>query len=103
MTEKAISPLRQRMIEDMTIRKFAPKTHAAGRLNFFGGHVALADLRASETCGVIQLSSVTGSALAQSKNFQVYCGKCISALNRTVRSRCCYGKVFHLSFGYWTY
>ena len=26
MTEKAISPLRQRMIEDMTIRKFAPKT-----------------------------------------------------------------------------
>jgi integrase/recombinase XerD len=26
MTNKAISPLRQRMIEDMTIRKFAPKT-----------------------------------------------------------------------------
>src|SRR5712672_9538 len=26
MTDKAISPLRQRMIEDMTIRKFAPKT-----------------------------------------------------------------------------
>ena len=26
MTGKAISPLRQRMIEDMTIRKFAPKT-----------------------------------------------------------------------------
>src|SRR5258708_3483915 len=25
MTDKAISPLRQRMIEDMTIRKFAPK------------------------------------------------------------------------------
>ncbi len=26
MTDKAISPLRQRMIEDMTIPKFAPKT-----------------------------------------------------------------------------
>ena len=26
MTDKAISPLRQRMIEDMTIRKFASKT-----------------------------------------------------------------------------
>jgi integrase/recombinase XerD len=26
MTDKAISPLRQRMIEDMTIRKSAPKT-----------------------------------------------------------------------------
>ena len=29
MTDKAISPLRQRMIEDMTIRKFAPKTQHA--------------------------------------------------------------------------
>ncbi len=26
MTDKAISPLRQRMIEDMTIRNFAAKT-----------------------------------------------------------------------------
>ena len=26
MTDEAVSPLRQRMIEDMTIRKFAPKT-----------------------------------------------------------------------------
>ena len=26
MTEQVISPLRRRMIEDMTIRKFAPKT-----------------------------------------------------------------------------
>jgi hypothetical protein len=26
MTDEAISPLRRRMIEDMTIRKFAPKT-----------------------------------------------------------------------------
>jgi Phage integrase, N-terminal SAM-like domain len=26
MTDKAISPLRQRMIKDMTIRKLAPKT-----------------------------------------------------------------------------
>ena len=29
MTDKAISPLRQRMIEDMTIRKMAPKTQAS--------------------------------------------------------------------------
>jgi integrase/recombinase XerD len=27
MTERAISPLRRRMIQDMTIRKFAQKTH----------------------------------------------------------------------------
>ena len=29
MTDTAISPLRRRMIEDMTIRKFAPKTQAS--------------------------------------------------------------------------
>jgi site-specific recombinase XerD len=29
MTDKAISPLRRRMIEDMTVRKFAPKTQAS--------------------------------------------------------------------------
>ena len=29
MTEQAISPLRRRMIEDMTIRKLAPKTQAS--------------------------------------------------------------------------
>jgi integrase/recombinase XerD len=29
MTDKAISPLRRRMIEDMTIRKLAPKTQAS--------------------------------------------------------------------------
>ena len=29
MTDKAISPLRRRMIEDMTIRKFAPKTQGS--------------------------------------------------------------------------
>src|SRR6267154_2399444 len=29
MTDQAISPLRQRMIEDMTIRKLAPKTQAS--------------------------------------------------------------------------
>src|SRR6516225_3419896 len=27
MTDKAISPLRRRLIEDMTIRRFSPKTH----------------------------------------------------------------------------
>ncbi len=30
MTEKAVSPLRQRMIEDMLIRQFAPKPVAKG-------------------------------------------------------------------------
>src|SRR5688500_15153517 len=29
MTEQALSPLRRRMIEDMTIRKFAPKTQSS--------------------------------------------------------------------------
>ena len=29
MTDKTNSPLRRRMIEDMTIRKFAPKTQAS--------------------------------------------------------------------------
>jgi len=32
MTDKAISPLRQRMIEHMTIRKLSPKTQIAYRL-----------------------------------------------------------------------
>ena len=27
MTNKAISPLRRRLIEDMTIRRLSPKTH----------------------------------------------------------------------------
>ena len=31
MTDRAISPLRQRMIEDMTIRKFAPDCRDKGR------------------------------------------------------------------------
>ena len=29
MTDQTISPLRRRMIEDMTTRKFAPKTQAS--------------------------------------------------------------------------
>jgi integrase/recombinase XerD len=29
MSDQAISPLRRRMIEDVTIRKFAPKTQAS--------------------------------------------------------------------------
>ena len=32
MTDKAISPLRRRMIEDMTSRKLAPKTQATSDL-----------------------------------------------------------------------
>ena len=37
MTDEAMSPLRRRMIEDMTIRKFAPKTQHdyVQRLNYF--------------------------------------------------------------------
>ncbi len=29
MTDQSISPLRRRMVEDMTIREFAPKTQAS--------------------------------------------------------------------------
>jgi integrase/recombinase XerD len=38
MAEQAISPLRRRMIEDMTIRKFAQKSQhdAAGLLDLMG-------------------------------------------------------------------
>src|SRR5262252_10469982 len=42
MTEKAISPLRQRLIEDMTIRRLGPKTqhdyirHVKGFADFHG-------------------------------------------------------------------
>ena len=32
MSEKPISPLRQRMIEDMTVRNFGEKTRNVGRL-----------------------------------------------------------------------
>jgi integrase/recombinase XerD len=36
MTDEAVSPLRRRMIEDMTIRKFAPETqHYAQRVENF--------------------------------------------------------------------
>jgi hypothetical protein len=31
MTDEAMSPLRRRMIEDMTIRKFAPKSDSPSR------------------------------------------------------------------------
>jgi len=41
MTDKAISPLRRRMIEDMTIRKFASKTqHDYCRVKHFAASSA---------------------------------------------------------------
>jgi hypothetical protein len=55
MTEAPISPLRRRMIEDMTIRKFAPRTHEGyihavkGFSAFFGAspdRASFEDLRA---------------------------------------------------------
>ena len=56
MTDEAISPLRRRMIEDMTIRKFAPKTQASyiravRNFTIFLGRSP--DRRAPRTCGAI--------------------------------------------------
>jgi hypothetical protein len=54
MTDEAVSPLRRRMIEDMTIRKFAAKTQhdyvqrSRTSLHFLGDHPIR---RASRTCG----------------------------------------------------
>ena len=36
MTDKAISPLRRRLIEDMTIRRLSPKTHVKKFADFLG-------------------------------------------------------------------
>ena len=53
MTDEAISPLRRRMIEDMTIRKFAPKTqqdYIRDVKNFARSSAARRTRRASRTC-----------------------------------------------------
>ena len=46
MTDKAISPLRRRLIEDMTIRRLSPKTHY--QLEGLKGYIA--PHRASAWC-----------------------------------------------------
>ena len=56
MTDKAISPLRQRMIEDMTIRKFTPKTQHdyLQRVKHFAAFLGRSpDTRVSKTCAAI--------------------------------------------------
>ena len=56
MTDKAISPLRQRMIEDMTIRKLASKTQHdyVQRVKNFATFLGRSPiLRASRTCVAI--------------------------------------------------
>ena len=56
MTDVPVSPLRRRMIEDMTIRKFAPRTQdgyirAVTSFSAFLG--ASLDTASSRTCGAI--------------------------------------------------
>ena len=56
MTDEAMSPLRRRMIEDMTIRKFAPKTQHdyVQRVKNFAAFLGdRPTLRASRTCAAI--------------------------------------------------
>ena len=55
MTDEATSPLRQRMIEDMTIRKLTPKTQHdyVGSRTSPRSSAARPILRASRTCVAI--------------------------------------------------
>ena len=55
MTDQAMSPLRRRMIEDMTIRKFAPKTqhdYLQRVKNFTIILVARPTRQVPRTCGI---------------------------------------------------
>ena len=88
MTEEAMSPLRRRMIEDMTIRKFAPKTpsaHPRGRCRTAGwrqaangGCVSWNPYPSAGGCG-IRLVPVSGGAIRRSR-----CGQ--GALRPTARA-----------------
>jgi hypothetical protein len=55
MTDTAISPLRRRMIEDMTIRKLAPKTQASyiRAVRNFTVFLGRSQTRRARTCGAI--------------------------------------------------
>jgi hypothetical protein len=56
MTDKAISPLRRRMIEDMTVRGFAPATqpgYIRAVRDFTAFSAARRTRRARRTCGAI--------------------------------------------------
>ena len=56
MTDEAMSPLRRRMIEDMSIRKFAPKTQHdyVQRVKNFAAFLAgRPTRRVSRTCAAI--------------------------------------------------
>jgi hypothetical protein len=56
MTDEAKSPLRRRMIEDMTIRKLAPKTQRdyVQRIKNFAAFLGRSPIpRASKTCAAI--------------------------------------------------
>ena len=68
MTDKAISPLRRRMIEDMTIRNFAPKTqqrYIRAVKNFaafpwaFAGHGELSRTSAAFNCTLLRAVSAS--------------------------------------------
>ena len=63
MTDQAMSPLRRRMIEDMTIRKFAPKTqhdYVQRVKNFAASSVARPTQQVPRTCALSQLLPASG-------------------------------------------
>ena len=74
MTDQAMSPLRRRMIEDMTIRKFAPKTQhdylrAFARIADLGSISGAARLlkmpKSSVSRSLIRLEEAVGVALVE--------------------------------------
>jgi integrase/recombinase XerD len=74
MTDKAISPLRQRMIEDMTLRKFAPKTQHdyVQRVKNFAAFLGRSpDTASFEDVRSYQLHLVTSGAGVSSLNQSV--------------------------------
>src|SRR5215475_12823673 len=85
MTEQAISPLRRRMIEDMTIRKFAPKTQASyiravRNFTIFLGRAP--DQASAEDLRRYQLHLAASGVAVPSQNATV------TALRFFVRARC---------------
>ena len=80
MTEQAISPLRRRMIEDMAIRKFAPKTQHdyVQRVKDFAGFLGRApDTAKSEDVRGFRLH--LGRAMPARQRSMPPCRRCASS------------------------
>jgi hypothetical protein len=69
MTEQAISPLRRRMIEDMTIRKFAQKTQHDYVRRVKDPRMAVARFNAVPVIYTFRESAAAGDLLSYASSF----------------------------------